>query len=78
MVADRQIWQSAEQMMDRYGDDALIDKGALAYAEAKAEVDGMIAGLVVAIAQEKNQRKRPWHAFYHGPWAAISEWGLLK
>ena len=25
MVADQDIWQSAQQMVDRYGDDALVE-----------------------------------------------------
>ncbi len=38
--------------LKKYGDAAARDRGALAYGEAKAEYDGVIAGLVVALARK--------------------------
>jgi len=41
------------------GDAAAIDRGALAYGEAKAEYDGIIAGLTVALAQKGTPASLP-------------------
>ena len=38
--------------LKKYGDAASKDRGALAYGQAKAEYDGVIAGLVVALARK--------------------------
>jgi hypothetical protein len=40
------------RLLKKRGDEAAIDRGALAYGEAKAEYDGIIAGLIVALAQK--------------------------
>ncbi len=39
--------------LKKYGDAAAKDRGALAYGEAKAEYDAVIAGLVVALAESE-------------------------
>jgi hypothetical protein len=40
-------------LLKKYGDDAAKDRGSLTYGEAKAEYDGIIAGLGVALARNE-------------------------
>ena len=44
--------ETCVRLLKKYGDPATVDRGALAYGEAKAEYDGIIAGLTVALAQK--------------------------
>ena len=45
--------------LKKYGNTATIDHGAVAYGEAKAEYDGIIAGLIVALAQSQTPASLP-------------------
>lgn len=47
------------QALRQYGDDAAKRQGAFAYSEAKAEIDAVIAGLVVALATTHDPRRPP-------------------
>lgn len=48
--------EASVRMLKKYGDAASIDRGSLAYAHAKADYDGIIAGLTVALAQRQPPR----------------------
>ena len=39
-------------LLKKYGNDTARDRGSLAYGQAKAEYDGVIGGLVVALARK--------------------------
>jgi hypothetical protein len=41
------------RLLKKYGDAAVVDRGSLTYGEAKAEYDGIVAGLIVALAQKQ-------------------------
>ena len=45
--------------LKQYGDEAAKRQGALAYGEAKAEIDAVIAGLVVALAKRQEPASLP-------------------
>lgn len=46
-------------LLKKYGDGAAIDRGSIAYAEAKAEFDAVIAGLNVALARKQKPDSLP-------------------
>jgi hypothetical protein len=45
--------------LKKYGDPATVDRAALSYGEAEAEYDGVIAGLVVALARREQPASLP-------------------
>src|SRR3954469_22491687 len=45
--------ETCVRVLKKYGDATAVDRGAVAYAEAKAEYDAIIAGLNVALAQKE-------------------------
>src|SRR4051794_30168182 len=51
LAAERTRAETCAAVLKKYGDEAAKTKGALAYGEAKAEVDGVIGGLTVALAR---------------------------
>jgi hypothetical protein len=51
LAAERTRAETCAGLLKRHGDEAARSRGALAYGGAKAEVDAVIAGLVVALAQ---------------------------
>ncbi len=51
--------ETAVAVLKRYGDDAAIARGALAYAEAKDQMDAVIAGLKAALAAGKAPNSLP-------------------
>ncbi|MFL5280782.1 MAG: hypothetical protein ACJ8AW_07220 [Rhodopila sp.] len=53
LAQERTQAETCARLLKKYGDDAAKDRGELAYSQAKAEYDGIIAGLVVALAQKK-------------------------
>jgi hypothetical protein len=53
LAHERTRAETCAQALKQYGDDAAKQQGAFAYGEAKAEIDAVIAGLVVALAQDK-------------------------
>ena len=52
LARERTLAETCAAMLKKYGDTAAVDRGLLAYGEAKAEYDGVIAGLVVALARK--------------------------
>jgi hypothetical protein len=52
LLRERTRAESCVGVLMRYGEPAAVAQGALAYGEAKAEYDGVISGLVMALAQK--------------------------
>jgi hypothetical protein len=52
LARERTLAETAVALLKKYGDAAAVDRGSLAYGEAKAEYDGIVAGLVVALARK--------------------------
>ncbi|MFL5257560.1 MAG: hypothetical protein ACJ8AI_32710 [Rhodopila sp.] len=52
LAQERTRAETCVRLLRKYGNAAEVDRGALAYGEAKAEYDGIIAGLTVALAQK--------------------------
>jgi len=46
-------------LLKKHGDVAAVDRGSLAYGAAKAEYDGVIAGLAVALARKGQPESLP-------------------
>ena len=55
LAQEREQAVTCAGLLKKHGDAAALDRGSLAYGKAKAEYDGVIAGLSVALAQ----RQRP-------------------
>ena len=51
LAAERTRAETCAALLKKHGDEAAKSQGERAYGEAKAEVDGVVAGLVVALAQ---------------------------
>src|SRR4051794_20879420 len=51
LAAERAKAETCAAALKRYGDEAAKAQGKIAYGEAKAEVDGVIGGLAVALAK---------------------------
>lgn len=51
LTAERTRAETCAGLLKKHGDEAARDRGALAYGMAKAEVDGVISGLVTALAR---------------------------
>ncbi len=52
LAQERTQAETHVQLLKKYGNGVAIDQGALAYGEAKAEYDGIVAGLSVALARK--------------------------
>ena len=52
LARERTLAETCVALLKKYGDDAARDRGSLAYGQAKAEYDGVIGGLVVALARK--------------------------
>ena len=52
LARERTLAETCAALLKRNGDTAGIARGVLAYGEAKAEYDGIIAGLIVALARK--------------------------
>src|ERR1700691_3927751 len=59
LARDRTTVESYARLLKKYGDDAAIDRGSITYGEAKAEYDGVIAGLNVALARNQKPGSLP-------------------
>lgn len=59
LAAERSRAEIGAAVLKKYGDAAAVDRGALAYGEAKAEVDAIVSGLVVALAQRAEPTSLP-------------------
>src|SRR3954451_178493 len=51
LAGERTRAEACAGLLRRYGDEAAKAQGQVAYGEAKAEVDGVVAGLTVALAR---------------------------
>ena len=51
LVAEHTRAETCVSLLKQFGDAAVIAKGKLAYGEAKTEIDAVIAGLVVTLAE---------------------------
>jgi hypothetical protein len=52
LARERTVAETCAALLKKHGDAAAIARGALAYGEAKAEYDGIVAGLTVALSQK--------------------------
>jgi hypothetical protein len=59
LAAERTRAETCARLLKRHGDAAAVSQGDQAYGEAKAEVDAVIAGLVVALAQDEEPVSLP-------------------
>jgi hypothetical protein len=53
LAQERTQAETCARLLKKHADAAAVDRGALVYGEAKAEYDGIIAGLRVALAQKQ-------------------------
>ena len=59
LAQERTQAEACARVLKRYGDAEARGRGGLAYDEAKAEYDGVIAGLIVALAQKGKPASLP-------------------
>ena len=59
LAAERTRAETCAALLKKHGDDDAISRGAMAYGEAKAEVDAVIAGLITALASGKKPTSLP-------------------
>src|SRR4051794_7337742 len=59
LAGERTRAEACAGLLRRYGDEAAKAQGQIAYGEAKAEVDGVIAGLTVALAKRAEPASLP-------------------
>ena len=59
LARERTLAETCVGVLKKYGDEGSIDRGSHAYAEAKAEYDGVIAGLTVALASREKASSLP-------------------
>jgi hypothetical protein len=52
LTRERTAAEICADLLKKHGDAAAVSRGALAYGDAKADYDGIIAGLIVALAQK--------------------------
>jgi hypothetical protein len=59
LARERTLAETCAALLKRYGDPAAQARGAATYGEAKADYDGVIAGLVVALARKEQPKTLP-------------------
>jgi hypothetical protein len=59
LARERTVAETCAALLKKRGDAAAVDHGALQYAEAKAEYDGITAGLIVALARKAEPSSLP-------------------
>jgi hypothetical protein len=59
LARERTQAETCVGVLKKYGDPTAIDRGSLSYGEAKAEYDGVIAGLSVALARKAQPASLP-------------------
>jgi hypothetical protein len=59
LAGERTKAEACVRLLKQYGDKAAVSQGELTYADAKGDVDGVIAGLIVALAKEKEPESLP-------------------
>src|ERR1700712_1752864 len=59
LAQERTLAETCTSLLKQYGDEGAQSRGALTYADAKAEYDAIIAGLDVALAQKDRPTSLP-------------------
>jgi hypothetical protein len=59
LARERTHAETCASVLKKYGDPTAIDRGSLRYGETKAEYDGVIAGLSVALARKEQPASLP-------------------
>ena len=59
LAHERTRAETCVRLLKTYGDEAALSRGDLTYGEAKAEVDAVIAGLIVALVKEDEPESLP-------------------
>jgi hypothetical protein len=59
LAAERTRAETCVRLLKRHGDAAALSRGDLTYGEAKAELDAVIAGLIVALAEDEEPASLP-------------------
>ena len=59
LARERTLAETCAVVLRKYGDKEAKDRGSLAYGEAKADYDGVISGLVVALARKGQPESLP-------------------
>ena len=59
LARERTLAETCAVLLRKYGDQEAKDRGSLAYGEAKADYDGVISGLVVALARKGQPESLP-------------------
>jgi hypothetical protein len=59
LAHERTRAETCVRLLKKYGDDGAVSRGDLTYGEAKAEVDAVIAGLIVALTKEEEPATLP-------------------
>jgi hypothetical protein len=59
LARERTQAETCVSVLKKYGDPTVIDRGSLSYSEAKAEYDGVIAGLSVALTRKDQPASLP-------------------
>src|SRR6478736_147672 len=59
LARERTLAETCATLLKQHGDKATQARGALAYADAKADIDAVIAGLVVALARKAQPETLP-------------------
>ena len=59
LAAERTRAGTCARLLKRHGDEATISRGELVYGNAKAEIDAVVAGLVVALAKDQEPSSLP-------------------
>jgi hypothetical protein len=59
LAGERTKAETCVRLLKTYGDEAALSRGDLTYGEAKAEVDAIIAGLMVALAKDEEPGDPP-------------------
>jgi hypothetical protein len=83
LARERTLAETCAVVLRKYGDQEAKDRGSLAYGEAKAEYDGVIGGLVVALARKGQPESLPdlqarlQHGFAAGRRRAFGRWPVV-
>jgi hypothetical protein len=59
LAHERTRAETCVRLLKTYGDEAALSRGDLTYGEAKAEIDAVIAGLIVALAKDEEPATLP-------------------
>src|SRR5215469_2013018 len=59
LARERTLAETCAGVLKKYGDPVAIERASISYGEAKAEYDGIIAGLSVALARNEQPASLP-------------------